>query len=656
MTERERRGRNRGLLGSSTLERRRGLFEQELTRATSQLVVAMRDGRDADTENGLQLIRTLIIEAASYSDLPTKETAEDSSQSSKYLDLYSREWSRLMRSLARIEETASHCTDSHVRNHALNFFLDLIIQLIHDRRLGAARSASFPIAGIWSAMDRPDGNWSADDREYLLMRVRETVSFTAPTNLVAGDAQEVAILYCRIFSSMFRSSLASRDYIHARDVAMTLVEARPHRAHNQFQKVLSSAQDSTILLLLAWLLLTRSSELPTVEERALIDSLGRQLTDIPLWEAMTQAIETDFNYQIGASGWEMERDSVRGRAGGFIRIDEYTRVAALFIGLSYGTLVVPSEPSDRDSDHARALKDALERLRQGSPQEVGILLPDQPGDHLETEFQRAIEAQETARGQHLAQAALDPQRVAAFHAAVPVYMQEVLGLRALLATDQSPSAEKPHFGFNRLEQKWWFVDSYVHADPKELAEELVRGLARGEDAQVIDTIRTGTVQESVTLDQLRERIETWTDQRPTSADFIVITNSWQASSLLFERSHLLDETQISVAQIGRSKARLYRAYDSDAPFVAVVSQSDGINIQVGMDQQVSSSEEMIHSERVLTSVSPIPDDLVETLVRENQGSETEMRQRVVVKVLERFEVQLSDSRLAGYWILPEDEY
>ncbi|TWD81670.1 hypothetical protein FB561_2790 [Kribbella amoyensis] len=649
--DRAKRRLKRRLWGPPTLKRRHALFKQELVRATSQLATAVRQGEEAATEGGLQLIRALVLEAVRYH----SDSIEVSPAAMGGPSVYGREWGDLLQSLERIRE-AAHCSDhARLRTRVINFFLDLLVQLFHDRHLPAGRNVAGSLGWMWADMDNDAGSWSAEDRDYFLMRLRETATYVMPARLNGPDASAAAIIYCYLFATMFRRSLAVQHYDSARDVVMTLIEARPNRAENDFQKSFAESQDATLLSLLAWMLLTRRNDAPDAGERELLDILIGGLDGKDLWNVTAFALGADFSYQVGADSWESERNYVRGRSSGFIQIDTYVRVAALVIGLSRGSLRVPTVPDEKDGSLAQTMKELLDSLVAGSPPQVAVLIERVRDDRLRNDLQRLIDAKEAVRAHRLAGAELDAVKVSAFHEAVEDSLRKIQGIRELMLIEQRPTAGPPQFGFNQLEAKWWFVDMDVDADPKALAEDLVRGLIRGEDASIIEAVRDSEPSDTVSINQLPGILEDWAVRHDVT-EVVIVTNSWRAYERLAGVDALLDEASTRIVRIGPLDAKLCRTVDSTDPFVAVMACSGAVTIHNGSPLEPQPPEMQVHGDRVLASVSILTPDMVEAMTEVGVRTALDLRQQVVVKLLEHFTVEVSDRSRVGFWALPEREY
>jgi hypothetical protein len=74
--------------------------------------------------------------------------------------------------------------------------------------------------------------------------------------------------------------------------------------------------------------------------------------------------------------------------------------------------------------------------------------------------------------------------------------------------------------------KWWFVDSEVHAEPEMLARSLAQVLIREEEEAIISTILEAAPPVEVRAKTMNDELPNWLTS--TENHSLIVTNSWDA--------------------------------------------------------------------------------------------------------------------------------
>jgi len=627
-------------------------FELEIAHAGSRLATAIRDQDQYTCKEGLELFAGLAWDAIQYRQRLLTDTIDP--RMSGGPSLYGDEWRMLLGELGTIQESASTCRDPRTRNQVVNFFLSLGTRFMRDGQYPAAKDVTSLLGWVWSDMDAKIGEWQAGDLDYFLLRLRETANYTIP-KLGGTELYEVhANSLCSVFARLARISISRTHTENARDAVETLAEAREYATASGYQTVFKSSQDATLLAILGWLLLNIQNG--DNDLTGLAETLMTYLEPRNLWGTLITASDENFQYALGVTWWEMDGKAVRGMASGVIEIDSYIRIAALLTAARRRDgLSLPESTTDEDGDRAWMLSESLKTLDVTNHPHFQALMPtDAQRAGLLAELQTVIDRRDRRRDEVLAAAQLDGSLVQRFHEAVERRFDESTSVLDLMFGVTHVTDLSPTFGFNRLENKSWFVEGHVSADPDSLAQSFVTGVRHGEDRAIVEVIRQVAPSGAVPIEGLRQPLESWCRAHADLVGLVVITNSWRARESLMGNQYDSTPEARLVVELADMRVAVYQAFDPDPPYLAVFATPSGVQASLALLSEPG-PHEVIHVGRLLSSVRR-PTEQEETDWAADETTSLDIRKRVVVKVLEGLEVTLRDSSHVALWLLPEDTY
>jgi hypothetical protein len=518
----------------------------------------------------------------------------------------------------------------------------------------AARDLTSSLGWMWDDLANRRGSWTDPDEDYFLLRLRETANYTIPGGVDPAVMRTHAQLLCSIFARLVRLALASGASGSALAAVETLIEVREYASSSPYQLAFEQAKGATLLTLLAWLLLKLPPE-GAESQIGIANTLLSILEKRDTWPLLREALDDDFQHALGVTWWEMEGTSVRGVSGGVIAIDSYIRLAAVLSAGRRGTSSVPDPASEADGDLAWLLTESLKSLTKDAESRVSSLMPSESRmNSIESELKRAVEQRDRKQGDALARAELDPERVAAFHSGVANARSTRRNLLDLVAVTRTETPDKPSFGFNRLEQKWWFVNSHVSADPSRLAETLVQGLSRGEDSAIIDALRRESRARSVEIESLATSLLEWVSSREPLEGPVLVTNSWRVAEVLVgPKFDSLSDGAALKATVGALTMPVYNIYDGEQPFVAIFT-ANSLTVTLGLINDAE-SDAVVHDGTLLSLVrAPTEAEIAEWDTDHTRADQ--LRQQAVVAVLESLRIRVADPEQIGMWTLPESTY
>lgn len=642
--------------GSQAMARRQGIFLKDVRYLSVRAARAIRDGDKPAVDEVLRLLEDLMLEAIQYH-------AERRPAETELLiprdgpGVHSREWRELMQALVGVQEATALTESPRIRGDVLDAILRTTSALLRTNQFEAARQVIAAAGWIWTSIDAGEGHTTYEDADYFLMRLRETSSLGVPRPKDDWDAAATAEVYLFAFATIGRVSIDRGNWDHAADVLATLAEAGQYTRIESYGRIFGSHKRALALTLLAWILQTTDSEDDGLRGRQrCLEEVARMFEEAPIWESLVVAHDESFQRAIGASWWELNRREVRGRSAGIIEIDRFIRMAALLVGRS-GRWGLPASSSQSTADLAWLVLQTLDDLENGREPRLTPFWTQQPYPRRQ-QLQALVDERERWRAEAIAHSPLDSERVERFRAGIDEALADPSGLTHTLADVRRPEGLDPSFGFNRLEPKFWFVQSHVHADPEELGRSLIEGLRRGEDSRIVDALFSGARMRSTNLEGMAKTVNAWFSRQSEPAGGVLITNSWRAAQALREGSTSgadMRQGEPEVLTIGEINVTMHRVFNSREPFVAAFVSPQGIEVTLGRQTADAATDRHVHSDRVVSIVRTPTDEEFEKWSANSIAKGDELRQQVVVKVLEAFDVEVRDPKLTAIWNLPAAE-
>lgn len=623
-------------------------FESSLAAVRDNIVMAIERREIGVVEDGLAVYKRLIER---YLDEQLRLQAP--TESPTFLPL-GREWERLVRDLYGIMDSVSASPSRTLWIDALSW-VKTVADACADRGvLNALGSVLGLYETAWRQELASPGHDAASRQDAFLLRVSEFGMIRRARRGKSPDAEHwIEVIYTRTFLRIIKQSIESGDA----DLAKVTIEYFLHGSKGPSDGDTAVA-DAGLLMIYAWILYRFDhDDQPTnfnIVLREISSALERTSAFYPILRA-ADALENE----LGVHWWEM-----RGRGpmiGGVIQIGSYVSLALILVAgfrLQFEHL---DTANDGDVSLARRLLSVIESVEKGgfSKALAAVRITADSFSRLKEHLTLVIQANDLTEEQSYALLPLDPDRVASFQNAVAerLVYERSESLAAALRTEPPSLAESPgaNFGLDSLMPRWYFAGTRVFGEPERLAEELVRGLARGEEDRILD-IAVGDLSavDEITIEDLVSTVETAVSDLSLPA--VVVTNSYQAHSLLTgQKVDLPSDTAVSLT----GEARVVRVYDDRPPYVAVLSPSGMPTVHVFTPATEASGDVQLEDGRVIVGVSEVPADQMNRIVSEKERTpmeEARLRGSVRVRLLEHFVVSIDKPRTPPRWRLPEGSW
>ena len=311
---------------------------------------------------------------------------------------------------------------------------------------------------------------------------------------------------------------------------------------------------------------------------------------------------------------------------------------------------------DDDLGMAQRLQRLMAELLDGKWPKLETLYDRASIESLSGRVTAIIQADSLRLAQQLAQTPMSPDRVQEFvDHADRLFSEYDRGLLSFLpgkVLDDAP----PAMGHNRLESKSIFIAGSSTTTLKSVAESLVRSMTSGEDERVIDLLRDRDPAATLGAQDVSSVVNAWTDQQAQPGTLLVVTNSWLALESLdsADPGTWDDGPKRHLTEGG---VRIYRVFDSNPPFVAAFDTVEGIQHRRGTPAVELETDQLVSAGKLLVGVSELTTDQISDLKeRHGEMTEIDLRQRVVVRMLECFAITIGDTEKLVTWALPDDAF
>jgi len=637
-----------------------------------QTASALREARLSDLEDGLKLYEELMLAALQqFEDL--RELVQTPPIS--WRGGYGREMDWLVEDAATLVAVAVQSSSPEAISIALGLPFELLVEGVRRRMSGLVKTALDLYARCWReglALPPESIVWKRARHSILLQIENAGDYYIAPLRRTDVEAADGYAAF--LFSTLAELARTVLDAARPEDLSAVLrtirevfAPAENRRAQRRLPWSAGPGHDirtlksMLVLGLNAYvLMLFDLQRIDVVTARDLIARVGALGADRPGWDDYIAA------YAQGDSvfSWYFWETALRAERGGVIQFDHYLTLAFVLL-LARGFVGLRVAPSGAPEDTRFYVERVIEGLRTITEREPYLQLGPFPSaqvvqekaEQLFEELQRAVQDQ-------VALLALSQERLTQFVDAVRAewhaQSQQHPQLRA--RADEPPNGDDSAyllFGFNNLVPKDYFAETHVFADPKDLAAEYIRALVRGEKEYWLRQVGAAARSLVTPTERFRDVVkEQLRAQR--SAGFvpeIVVFRDWR----------LMDELREDPMDVTRSPdsttldgARVTLSFE-DVEFSCIVADFAAVG-ELRYERMVArrTGDQVIEAGRLLVGVESIDTALAESLFERNPrlattGDETgvelpeaihRLRQRVVVRLLERISVVLSPALVA----------
>lgn len=623
-------------------------FESSLAAVRDNIVMAIERREMGVVEDGLAIYKRL-IERYLDEQLRLQATREFPTP----LPL-SREWERLLRDLYGIMDSVSASPSRTLWIDTLSW-VKTVADACADRGvLNALGSVLGLYETAWHQELASPGHDAASRQDALLLRVSDFGMIRRVRRGKDPDAEYgIEVIYTRTFLRIVKQSIESGDA----ELAKVSIKYFLHGSKGPTDGDTPVA-DAGLLMIYAWILYRFDHDDQPANFNIVLREISFTFQHTSAVYPILRAADALEN-ELGVHWWEM-----RGRGpvtGGIIQIGSYISLALILVG----GVQLQSEKLDATNDDdvflARRLLSVIDSVEKGgfSKSLAAVGVSADSFSSIKEHLTSVVQENDLTEEQSYALLPLDPDRVASFQNAVgeKLVYERSESLAAALRTEPPSSVESPdaNFGLDSLIPRWYFAETRVLADPERLAEELVRGLGRGEEDRILD-IAVGDLSDvdEVAIEDLVSNVESAVSDLSLPA--VVVTNSYQAHSLLTGQPAKLPSDTAAILTGG---AQVLRVYDDRPPYVTVLSPSGLPTVHVLTPATETSGDVQLQEGRVIVGVSAVPADMMDRIASDKERTpleEARLRGSVRVRLLEHFVVSIDGPRTPPLWRLPEGSW
>lgn len=620
-------------------------FESSLSAVRDNIVMAIERREMGVVDDGLAVYKRLIeryLDEQLRLQAPTEHRVR--------LPL-SREWERMIRDLHGIIDSVSASPSRALWVDTLSWMKSLLDSCADRGVLNALGSVLSLFESAWyQQLAAPVQDAPSRQDSFLLQlssfgMIRR---FRRGQNVDLETAMEV--IYTRTFLRIIKESIETGDL----ELARVSVEYFLHGSKGPAGDDTPVA-DAGLLMIYAWILYRFDHDDQPVGFGVILRELASAFQRARGFYSILRTADALEN-ELGVHWWEM-----RGRGpttGGTIQIGSYISLAVVLVGGRDLQLEHLDVTDDDDVALARRLLSVLESVENGgfSKALVAIDVAAESFSRLKEHLTSIVRDNDLVEERSYALLPLDPERVNAFRNAITEKLshERAESLAAVLRTDPPTPVEHPraNFGLDSMTPRWYFAETRVFAQPEDLAEELVRGLGRGEEDRILD----------LAIGDLAGIVETSLEDLPAQVDAavsgvnfpcVVVTNSYQAHAVLTGRpvDHPVDEARRLIQD-----AKVVRVHDDRPPYVALLSPSGLPTVHILTPATEAPGDEQLEDVSVIVGVSELPDEEMSRLLTEHDRTpldEARLRGSVRVRLLEHLFVSMDESRTPLSWRLAE---
>lgn len=652
----------------------RSTFESSLATLRDNVVMAIERREIGVVQDGLDVYQHLI---EAILDEQLRLQAATSTESGPNLTL-GREWDQILRDLHGVIDSASASTSILLWVDVLSWVREVAIACADRRVLNALGMILSLFDAAWAQELASPGPDAKSRQDSLLLRLSEFGSYYLHLGNEGEERVPGAdVIYTRTFLHVVKRAIESGDPETAKVAIKYFLHGNSSPGSN-----LSPTTGAGLLALYAWILY----RFDRGEQDEAFKSVCNQIAGaFNHDEAFAQILlaSNELENELGVHWWEMRE---RGpTSGGIVQIGTYVTLALLLVA-GHGLMLQPLDPAkDADVDGARRLITVIDAFKSGSfagaRSHLGI--PDNRFDALKTQLSDIVQQGDALLEERYSQLPINPDRVLAFRNAIRSKLAEERAsdslTSALLApptppakpdpssesgkeeTESTPAIEQgptaSQFGIDRLFPRWHFAETRVFAEPERLADELVRGMVRGEEDQILDLAVSDLAGATeTTLDTLTSTLTSAISGGQVKQP-VVVTNSYQAYAHLKGRPLGTADSSTTPFTAGK----VVRVYDGRPDYVVLLSAGTSpiVRLLPPTPSPDIDGDEVLEDLAVLVGVSELPRDKMDEIIGREQRTrleEARLRGSVRVRLLERIEISTSPNTREAIWTLPESSW
>lgn len=625
----------------------RTAFEASLAALRDNVVMAIERREMGVVQDGLEVYQHLI---ETILDEQLGLQAATSTAAGPNLPL-GREWDQILRDLHGVIDSVSASTSRLLWFDVLSWVRQVAVACAERGVLNALGMILTLFESAWSQeLAAPSADTTAR-QDALLLRLSEFGSLYL--HLGRSDQEVVRgadVIYTRTFLRVVKSAIESGDPEAARVAIKYFLHGSTSPG-----SALGPVAGAGLLALYAWILYRFDHGDQDESFKAvcsqIANSFDREESFFPTLRA-----SDELENELGIHWWELnERGPM---SGGVIQIGTYMSLALILVAGPRLTWQPIDPASDSDVDVARRLMTVIDSIEKGgfAGARAALGVPDNHFDSLKTHLGEVVQQGDAILEESYARIPVDPHRVEKFRAAVRQKLAEQRkhSLAGALLTPPAELLEPAdtNFGLDTLVPRWYFAETRVFAEPERLADEIVRGLVRGEEDRILElAVADLSSATEATLDSLLSDLEAAADGVSSP---VVVTNSYEANALLTGRP--VDTPESSTPF---SAGPVLRVYDDRSAYVALLSPAGTPNVHLLPPTTRVEGDEVLGDLGVIVGVSELPPEEMEDIVGREQRTridEARLRGSLRVRLLEHLEISMSPDARPVIWRLPESAW
>lgn len=628
----------------------RSAFESSLAALRDNVVMAIERREMGVVQDGLDVYQHLI---ETILDEQLTLQAATATGAGPNLPL-GREWEQILRDLHGVVDSVSASTSRLLWVDVLSWVRRVAAACAERGVLNALGMILTLFESAWSQELAVPSADSTARQDALLLRLSEFGSFYLHLGRFDQEVVRGAdVIYTRTFLRVVKSAIEAGDPEAARVAIKYLLHGSTSPGSN-----LGPVTGAGLLALYAWVLYrfdhgNQDESFKTVCSQ-IANAFERDEAFVPMLRA-----SDELENELGIHWWELnERGPM---SGGVIQIGTYMALALMLVAGPRLTWQPIDPSSDEDVDAARRLMTVIDSWEKGSfaGARATLGVPENHFDRLKEHLSNVVDQGDALLEESYARLPVDPDRVEAFRIAVHEKLAEArnesLTKALLTAPDSTAEPVQTNFGLDTLIPRWYFAETRVFAEPERLADDLVRGLVRGEEDRILDVVITDLSGSSeTTFDSLAADLEAAIAGGSVSSP-VVVTNSYQAHSILTGRPMGITETSPEPFAAGP----VLRVYDDRASYVALLSPAGVPTVRLLTPATRVDGDEADEELAVIVGVSELPPDEMNDIVGREERSridEARLRGSLRIRLLEHLEITMDPDRPASIWTLPESSW
>lgn len=627
----------------------RPAFESSLAALRDNVIMAIERREMGVVQDGLDVYKSLI---EAILDEQLRLRAATRGESSPNLPL-GREWEQILRDLHGVIDSVAASTSRLLWVDVLSWVRRVAVACADRVVLNALSNILTLFESAWSQELAAPSADSTARQDALLLRLSEFGGFYLHLRTERASSRDAKVVYTRTFLQVIKRAIESGD-------AETTSIAIKYFLHGStsLRSPLDSVTGAGLLALYAWILYRFDHGEQDDSFKAVCSQIANAFRGGEAFIPLLRASD-DLERELGLDWWELrERGPM---SSGVIQIGTYMSLALILVG---GLRLVweQLDPASADDvDAAQRLMTVIDSIERGgyASARAALAVPDGQFDRLKEHLSGIVQQGDAILEESYARLPVDPDRVMAFRMALRQKLSDERrqSLTAALLTSAAPAAEaaEANFGLDTLIPRWYFAETRVVADPVDLADDLVRGLIRGEEERILDrAVGELSWATETTLDSLVVDLEAAISTGQVSSP-VIVTNSYQAYTLLAGGPAGATDRSRSLIAAGP----VQRVHDDRPAYVAVLSPQGLPTVRLLPPATQIDGDEALDDLHVIVGVSELPPhELDEILGRQERTpvDEARLRGSLRIRLLEHLEASMAPDIHPLVWTLPDSSW